>query len=255
MLKKIRHISSYLLPVTIEQVKGEVTPYLEVNLHSGKYQLDTDTVNYSFGGLHTVFEETFDHFNLSQLSFENAIVLGLGAGSVVNLLSEKYKIECKITGVEKDKVVIDLAKKYFDIERYKNLEIIHDGAQSFAQKTEKQFDLIIMDVFINDDVPKVFQEENFLNHLNRILSGDGILFYNFMTCTRAKKGKAKHLAESMSAIFGSIIEYKVNVNYMENTILIHDRVNRLRSTPILVKTEKDIKKEWNLSAGLSPSFG
>ena len=180
MIKKIRHISSYLLPVVIRRRKGEITLYLEVLLVNGKYVLDTSSVNYSYGGLHKVFQKTFIYFNLKKLEFENVLILGFGAGSVASILTEEYGMKCKIIGIEKDSVVIDLAKKYFNIDRFKNLELVHESAYTYVQHIDRKFDLIIMDVFVDETVPKMFHEENFLQHLNRILSNNGVLFYNFM---------------------------------------------------------------------------
>ena len=256
MIKKIRHISSYLLPVVIRRRKGEITLYLEVLLVNGKYVLDTSSVNYSYGGLHKVFQKTFIYFNLKKLEFENVLILGFGAGSVASILTEEYGMKCKIIGIEKDSVVIDLAKKYFNIDRFKNLELVHESAYTYVQHIDRKFDFIIMDVFVDETVPKMFHEENFLQHLNRILSNNGVLFYNFMTAPIAKKSEFEELSSRFETIFGNYFHYKVRTaGWTENTLLVYDRINRLRSTPIPVKTVKEAKEEWSISGGLSPSFG
>lgn len=50
------------------------------------------------------------------------------AGSVISLLKEKYEINCSVTAIEKDEIVIELAKKYFNIGKFKSLPIINAGA-------------------------------------------------------------------------------------------------------------------------------
>ena len=51
---------------------------------------------------------------MKQYNFKKVLLLGMGAGSIIKLLQEKYDINCSITAIEKDEVVIELAKKYFD---------------------------------------------------------------------------------------------------------------------------------------------
>lgn len=256
MIKKLKYISSYLLPHTIEVLRGEITPCLAVLLVDGKYVLDTSNVNYSYGGLHKIFQKSFKYFGLKNLEFKNVLMLGFGAGSVASILTEEYGMNCKITGIEKDAVVIDLAKRYFNIGRFKNLELIHENAYTYVQQTENKFDLIIMDVFVDETVPKIFHEEIFLNHLNRILSSNGVLFYNIMTSSGIKKSEFEELSSRFETIFGNFFHYKVKTaGFTENTLLIYDRVNRLRPTPVPVKPAKETKEEWRVSKDIAPSFG
>lgn len=160
-------------------------------------------------------------------------MLEFGAGSVASILTEEYEINCKITGIEKDAVVINLAKKYFNIERFKKLELIHESAYTYVQHIENKFDLIIMDIFIDETVPKMFREEKFLRNLNRILSNNGVLFYNFMTSSQTLKSEFKELLSCFETIFGRVFYYKIKTSdWPENTLLFYDRNSRLKSTLI-----------------------
>ena len=226
MISKLKTIISYFVPVTVAQRKGKINPYLEVNLHNGIFLLDTDKVNYSFGGGYIVFEKTFEHFQIRHRIFSNVLMLGFGAGSVANILTEKYGLKCKITGIEKDPVVIELAKQYFNIDNYKNLELICEDAYTFVQQNNNSYDLIVMDIFIDDEVPKSFHKEEFLYNLNRLLASNGILFYNIMTKNMILKSQANNLSEKMKIIFGDIIQYKIKIHCTENTVLVHDRLNK-----------------------------
>jgi spermidine synthase len=219
-------MASYLAPVTIHRTDGDFTPYLEVNLVNGKPVLDTAKVNYSFGGLHLVFQSVFRHFQLGKLMFKNTLILGFGAGSVASLLREGYGMKCNITGVEIDAVIIELGRKYFRLERYNVQKVIHDNAANFVHQSREKFDLIVMDVFIDDLVPKIFRETPFLQDLERLLTPDGILFYNFMTRSKIAKEEAKELEARMNAVFGSITRFSVMINHSENTVFVFDRSAR-----------------------------
>lgn len=129
---------SYLYPVIVEKRKGTVTPYLEVVKSNGKYVLNSDNANYSYGGLHALFNAFFKRIAIKKYDIKSVLVLGMGAGTVVSLLKQKYKIDCYITAVEKDDVVIELAKKYFEIEKFKALNIVNDDAFEYVKTTHKK---------------------------------------------------------------------------------------------------------------------
>ena len=53
----LRFFASFIAPMKVEERTGLVTPRLEIYLSKGRYLLDGPHVNYSFGGLATVFRE------------------------------------------------------------------------------------------------------------------------------------------------------------------------------------------------------
>lgn len=238
MINRIKHIVSYLYPLVIEQRIGKVNPYLEVNLVNGKYRLDTSKVNYSYGSLYKIFDQTFHKFNLNASEVKNVLILGFGAGSVASLLREKYNIESELTGVEKDEVVINLAHKYFDIDRFRNLELICEDAYTFVQTCNKNFDVIIVDLFIDDQVPKCFHEKEFLKQVNQLLLHHGILFFNTIVNTQKQKAEFNELAANMEEIFGHSLTYRLTRDGANNYILIHDRRTAIVTHSFVMKNDK-----------------
>ena len=95
---------------------------------------------------------------------------------MANILCDEYKKDVHLTGVEKDPVVIDLAKKYTHIDRYKNLSLHIEDAVDFLENCDKKFDLVVVDIFVGADVPEKFREEKFLAGLGRLLSPRGNIF-------------------------------------------------------------------------------
>ena len=89
-MKKIKTILSYMYPTIIETREGSVTPYLEITKSNGKYVLNSHNANYSFGGLHILFDAFFKQINIKQYQIQSVLLLGMGAGSVVTLLKEKF---------------------------------------------------------------------------------------------------------------------------------------------------------------------
>lgn len=100
---KIKGILSYILPLRVDISSSQYNIFLEVSLSKGKYLMNSENSNYSFGSLHTIFKNTFHDLKLENLNISNCLVLGLGGGSIVKLIREKYKLNIPITAVEIDR--------------------------------------------------------------------------------------------------------------------------------------------------------
>lgn len=94
------------------------------------------------------------------------LLLGLGGGSNAQLVSKKYP-QAKIVGVDIDPVMVELGKKYFGLGKIKNLEIVVDDALNYVNKLKPndQFDLVLLDCFIGENVPKKLGDPVFLRKL------------------------------------------------------------------------------------------
>ena len=219
----LRYLTSFLTPVKVEQREGLLTPRLEIYLSRGRYVLDAVHVNYSFGGLATVFREAFSQFDIRERDIGNALILGFGAGSVASILCEEYKKAVDLTGVEKDPVVIDLAKKYFRIERYKSLSLYVEDAGAFVQRCDQQFDLIVVDVFVGAEIPQQFKQEKFLTRLGRLLAPGGISFFNVAIYNQAVRTEGQDLFRKMESLVGKTEFCPITFGRTENWVFVCDR--------------------------------
>jgi len=220
----LKHIESFLYPVVIEVTKSDIHPYLEIAKYNGKYQLNNKEANLSEGGLLKIFNRIFNEINIQQYNFENILVLGLGGGSVIKLL-RKFKIDANITAVEIDPVVINLAKKYFNIQIINNLTIINDDAYDFVRNSSVTYDLIISDVFICGDVPQKFSTIEYLKGLKRISSLKSIIIYNKITEEQKHINEFASLFIKFKNVFESSEVIRININDTENSLLISNTFN------------------------------
>jgi spermidine synthase len=216
----LRKIGSYFVPVVVETRKGAITDTLEVRLYNGRYTLDASKVNYSFGCLHEVFERAFESIHLGSYNFKNVLILGMGAGSVMSILTKTYKITCPVTAVEKDIAVIDLGNKYFNMSRYTNLKLINSDACEFMKQSIERFDLVVIDLFVEDQVPEIFASESFLGFLRNRASANSIVIYNQVTNTPRQKQEADILFQSFSEFFPGSYKLLLVDYYGENTLII-----------------------------------
>jgi len=216
----INKIQSYLLGKIVERTQSNVNSFLEVIHINGKYILNFDNANYSYGTLQRVFEIEFNRLNIIKRPIRDVLILGFGAGSVASILLDKYRMNCNITGVEKDQKVIDLAFKYFNIQRFKNTEIICADAYDFMIHNKNLYDLIIIDVYIDSLVPVNIESELFLNQVKKSLKEKGLVVFNKMIFNKETEKSANTLYEIFGRAMGHFEYHKIHKHHT-NLMLIY----------------------------------
>jgi spermidine synthase len=221
-ISTITKILSYLFPQRIDVAEGHGGAYLEVVVNNGKLILNANQSNYSFGGLHLIFEQLFNQIEVGKYEIKKVLLLGLGAGSVVDLLINKHGIKCEITGVELDATVIDFAKKYFDIEQYESLKIVQADAFEYVQQCNEKFDLIVVDLFVGDTVPAAFASETFIQNLKRLSNEECCVAYNKMTDKSTHKQEFVALSQKFDTFFPGWKLYLIYAYGFENSLLCYN---------------------------------
>lgn len=221
-MKRIKSAVSYVYPVTIEKRRGTVNPYLEVIQFKGNHILNAQTVNYSFGGLQLVFESLFHKIKIDQYEFKNALILGMGGGTIISLLRDKYGKKCQITALEKDKVIIELAATYFRIDTYPNLHIVCEDAFEYVSKTNEKYDLIISDLFVESNVPEVFATLKYLKYLKKVATENCCVIYNKMTQKSLHKREFVTLCENFELVFPGASVHEFSIYGSENSLLYYN---------------------------------
>ena len=177
----IKRLLSYLLPINIHQKKSEFSKNLEVTWNNGFLVLDSENTNYSFGSLQRVLKKGLKYIGYDRINkFESILILGVAAGSVIETLKNDLKFKGKITGVEIDKTVIEIANKYFGLDQFDNVEIVIDDAFEFVLKTKEKYDLIVIDIFQDTTMPNFLFEDFYINRINFLLNINGFILFNTM---------------------------------------------------------------------------
>ncbi len=98
---------------------------------------------------------------------KSVLLLGLGGGSVVKSLRRRYP-SVHLTAVEIDPLMIEIAKKHFDLGKVKNLTVINQDAVTYIQKTKDHFDLILVDCFQGHTTPAGFDDIRVLSKMKSL---------------------------------------------------------------------------------------
>jgi len=59
-------------------------------------------------------------------------------------------MKCRIFAIENDDEIIHLGKKYFNTQRFTNLELIKEDAFSYVLNCKDKFDLILFYIYIDN---------------------------------------------------------------------------------------------------------
>ncbi|MCG2611715.1 spermidine synthase [Flavobacterium sp. SM15] len=184
----IKKILSYFIPIKIHQKKSEINKRLEVTWANGQLVLDSKNTNYSYGSLQRILRKGLHYIGFERIrKFETILVLGVAGGSVIKTLVDEIKFKGKITGVELDSEIIGIANHYFGLNKIPNLEIVVDDAFEFVLKTREKYDLIIIDIFQDTQMPNFLFEDFFINRINFLLKVNGFILFNTMTLNEKHK--------------------------------------------------------------------
>lgn len=178
---------SYLYEIPVEQSGSEYNPYLELVISKGRYQLASANAVYSFDDLYTNYYRAFEAIHIKEKDFKHVLVLGLGLGSIPYMLEKHFHQKLYFTTVEIDEEVIYLAQKYRLDELDSPIQSICTNALTFVKQCQEQYDLVCMDVFIDDVIPDACQQIEFLADLKRLIAPKGILLYNCLALTKEDK--------------------------------------------------------------------
>ena len=205
-MNKFDKILSYLYPKNICTTSSELNSLLEVVYQDGRYQLNSVTTNYSYGGLYELFKLIFRDVKIDWVKVNEVLILGFGTGCTVPLI-RSYSTDCHIVGVEIDEKVIELGKTYFDTEKLTNTVVVCDSAVNFIASTNQKFDLVIIDVYVDNVVPKEVETITFLQNLKMTLNQDGMVIFNKLICSREVKHQIPALEHLYRTIF-DIVELR-----------------------------------------------
>ena len=106
--------------------------------------------------------------------------------------------------MEIDEKVIALAEKYFRLDELKNLELHIEDAADFLSKVAKQYDLLVVDLFLDHRTPEKFLAAAFLKNLYAHIQPRGIVIFNYLLYDYEAKEKAIVFEKEFRKIFRQV---------------------------------------------------
>ncbi|MEM0517371.1 spermidine synthase [Aequorivita flava] len=197
----MKKLFSYLWPST-RRFSSEINGILEVTYINGKKVLDTKNANYSYGSLQKILEIGLTKVDLNKV--DNLLLLGMGGGSIIKSLRETFDYKNNIVAVEIDPQIINIAKAEFAVSASEKLQIVEEDAFQFVKNSKDQFQLIIIDLFIDTEVPPIFFGKEFCINVSKLLQTEGYLIFN----AGINLAKTSKTIETVSTNFGSDFQFQ-----------------------------------------------
>jgi spermidine synthase len=108
---------------------------------------------------------------------DRLLVLGLGGGNFP-ALAHRLLPEAEITAVEIDPVVVEVARRFFDLPDDPRLRVVVEDAATFVKRPGAGFDLVLHDTYPADGTAGTLWTQEFFARLRRMLSPGGVVVAN-----------------------------------------------------------------------------
>lgn len=155
---------------------------------------------------------------------ERTLVVGLGGGSLVRRMWRDYPW-MSIDAVEIDAEVVEVARAYFGLPEDERLRVFVDDGRSFITLAEGTYDIIVMDAFNDDHVPRHLMTEEFLLDCRDRLEPDGVLAYNVIGAVYGPHSKPfrsfhRTLANIWRNIFVFVVDFTADRDDFTRNLIV-----------------------------------
>ena len=205
----------------LKEISSPINAKIQVISFLGKPRIFVNNMLQSGGLIESIWKKAIKKLNHQSLIINHCLILGLGGGSAAKLLDRSFP-EIRITAIEIDPIMIRLGKKYFDLDKIKNLKIINNdafqevekmyqcidtliqkavktprrwpnGLLRGGEKKKNSFDLILVDLYLDNKFPKQAESSSFLKNLKKLLAKNGIIVFNRLFEKKDKKQVEKFI--------------------------------------------------------------
>jgi spermidine synthase len=205
-----------VVEIPVEERYSELSGSLELSIHQGEWKLSSPNAVYSFGLHYTSYRIAFDRLGIFDFPARRVLILGAGIGSIARLLSGHSTIK-EMVAVDLDPVVLRFAEKYWPYETGVKIDFQAIDAAQFAQQTAaRTFDLILSDVFVDDETPEQLISAEYLRGLQQLLRPDGMLLFSKLDYKPSDK-IANH---AFSSIFQSVFPQGFTLKAAHNLMFV-----------------------------------
>ncbi|MDP1760065.1 MAG: methyltransferase domain-containing protein [Candidatus Woesebacteria bacterium] len=170
-----------------------------------KYYVTTGVLTQSGGLINDIWKPVMSNI---QCLMSNVLILGLATGTLAKIINKKFK-NAKITGIEIDPVMIEIGKKYFDLDKIQNLEILNIDAEKYNPK--EIFDLVLVDLYLGDQPPSFLYS---LKYLKKLKAMGKLVIVNHLFYDQKKRENAEKLIKKLEKYFKNIKLRRILTNVM-----------------------------------------
>ncbi len=204
-------VLSYLIPQKLAEFSTKYNRYIRVNDEYGEKKLLVNGSQQSGKYIRKLWKGACKKFGiLENRNWKKILVLGVGGGTVIELLHGQFP-NVRITGVDIDSTIIDIAKKYFLSGDIAYIYFSVADAKKFIRENNLKYDCIIIDIFIGNAVPDFVKTKAFLSDCKQKLSKKGALCINYLQ-DREYKEKSEEFHQVLRSLFPTVHDFCIANN-------------------------------------------
>jgi spermidine synthase len=155
------------------------------------------------------YTEFFHLEPLLNLQAKNALLVGLGGGSVPkNFLVNYPKLQFDV--VEIDPEVITVAKRFFALKDDARLSLVARDGRTFFKQNKNWYDMIFLDAYYADAIPFHLATQEYMRELSGHLSSDGVVVSNVIGAVSGTRSRMfRSILKTYQSVFPHVYAFAV----------------------------------------------
>lgn len=201
--------------------------YLQVSENSDSVMLST---NVAFG-VQSIYKKNakltgmyYDYALMAPLFIKDmsfskpmdTLILGFGTGTFAKQCKYFFP-KAQTDGVEIDKKIADLSKKYFDVKEDEAKIYINDGRTFLYSSDAKKYDLIMVDAYRDITIPFHMSTREFFTEVKKHLKPGGVIVMNINMRSEKNTKINEYLYGTVKSVMKKVYKCDMKDNY--NTIV------------------------------------
>jgi spermidine synthase len=177
---------------------------LHLEWQDGRLVVDSQRANQSHGALLRVWRKILKNNYLSPTRPERVLILGFGAGSAAQVLLREMRLACHVVGVDGDPAILGIAELHFGWSPSAELELHPVDAAAFLNSEARSFNLILVDLFEDDQHSFLLDTSDFLTDLKTHVAPSGRLLINTVDHGGNYPDRSARLARDLRLLFDHV---------------------------------------------------
>jgi predicted membrane-bound spermidine synthase len=157
--------------------------------------------------LEPVFWYTKELANLIEHTPQKQTMLMLGGGTYTlpQQMALKYP-KSQIDVVEIDPKLIEVAREHFYYSDPANINLVFADARTYVNQTKKQYDVVVVDVYGNTDIPFTFMTREYGQALSKLVRPGGVVLVNMIA---GEQGDCQVLLSALEAPYRGSFKHRL----------------------------------------------
>ena len=134
-------------------------------------------------------------------------IIGLAAGTIAHQFTRVYGPAVQIDGAEIDPAIVDVGRKYFDMNE-PNLHVYTEDGRTFLSTTHQRYDVVAIDAFDQPYIPFQFTTREFFTQVRDHMTDAGTVVLN-TAHTAHDYRLVQAFVNTMKLVFPSVYTFNV----------------------------------------------